>query len=123
MIYSSEATEEFTESDIAELAARSASKNKLLGVTGFLLYKKNFFVQFLEGASEQIEALTERISKDPRHKILKQEVLDGSDEKVFPQWSMEYLSNTDLGGALSPKDKRFIVDCWSMLLPEELLKD
>lgn len=121
IIYSSASTTLFDDYYLADLALKSATANKALNVTGFLIYKNKFFFQFLEGHSTELIPLIKKIHLDSRHQILKQQVLEEADEKVFPEWSMEYINSEDLNGKITVAKKRFIVDCWSLLLPQELL--
>jgi len=81
--------------EIIEIGRRAAKSNASLGVTGFLLYTKPFFLQYLEGAPAQVKDLYTRIRRDPRHAnvtILVSRVMkDGV--RNFGDWAMR---TTDL---------------------------
>jgi len=123
IIYSSKSKKSFTDSDLEQLAQSSALKNESAGITGFLVYRNGFFLQYLEGEEEVLKVLLEKIHQDPRHSMLDEITLEKSEGKVFPEWKMESVSHTDLTGEISKTKKRFIVDCWAMLLAENLLWD
>jgi hypothetical protein len=61
-----------------------------LSITGLLMHKKGYFLQWLEGPQQAVMDLYLKIEKDERHKdpiILHQ----GHHEKrVFPDWSMAF---------------------------------
>ena len=72
LLYRSRAVRPLTETDLAQLALRSASQNASDAVTGLLLYaepvgSEGLFVQWVEGAESAVVALYERIREDPRH--------------------------------------------------------
>ncbi len=84
----------------------SQATNARLGLTGFLHAEKRLFVQYLEGASEPLWTLYERLFDDPRHTDI---VLLGHGElnrHRFEDWSMGYsdinvLSFKDFLGEVS----------------------
>ena len=108
-------------SELKELAATSVSKNKVSGITGFLVYSNGHFLQYLEGEASILQKLLNKIHNDPRHEILDEVTLQESEEKVFPEWAMESVSPEDLSGEITKARKIFIIDCWAMVLDEKLL--
>lgn len=73
-----------------DIVAVSQRSNVYLGLTGFLHAEEGLFIQYLEGAPEQLWALYEHISLDLRHTDL---VLLGHGELNKPRfegWSMGY---------------------------------
>ena len=73
-----------------EILKTARDNNHQRNITGMLLFHEGSFIQVLEGNAEEVEALYEMISQDPRHKdanvVLKTEV----EERAFDQWSMGY---------------------------------
>jgi len=90
IIYSSFATHTLAEEELQALLAKSHHKNQRLGITGFLYYYSNSFLQLIEGEEEAVKKLYERIEADSRHKdvlIIKQ---DHIDVRFYPDWTMGY---------------------------------
>jgi len=87
-------------SEIIELGRNAARVNSSLGVTGFLLYTKPYFLQYLEGTPTQVKELYTRIRRDPRHNnvtiLASQIVRDGV--RSFADWHMR---TTDLDSETS----------------------
>ena len=96
IVYVSEALIYFDSISLESLAAEAAARNYELGVTGYLYFEKDRFVQYIEGDPEVIESIMEAISKDRRHKVLHHVVEDEIDERRFPTWHMRYLSKKEL---------------------------
>jgi Sensors of blue-light using FAD len=96
VVYSSAATEPFSEAQLTELLARARKNNARLGVSGMLLYHEGSFLQVLEGEAAVLEALFGVISADKRHHrvvaLLKREV----DERHFGDWRMGFASAKNL---------------------------
>ena len=90
LIYVSSATVEFGRMELEALLNRSRERNARLGFSGMLLYKDGNFMQVLEGEREKVQALYDKIERDPRHRgtliLLKQEIED----RQFPDWSMGF---------------------------------
>lgn len=69
--------------------------NTARGLTGMLLFGNGTFLQSLEGEREVVEALMQKIARDPRHtgmKILRQ---DSIDERQYVDWSMGFERVTE----------------------------
>eukprot|EP00667_Euglena_gracilis_P008874 EG_transcript_9001 len=69
IIYLSKMSDEqpMSSDEIMDLGVRAAQANARINVTGFLLYTKPFFLQYLEGSPAQVKDLFSRIRTDPRH--------------------------------------------------------
>jgi len=90
IIYSSFATNPFAEGELQALLTKSHRNNQQSGVTGFLYYYSNSFLQLIEGDEEAVKALYQRVATDSRHKdllILKE---DHIDVRFYPDWTMGY---------------------------------
>ncbi|MGD0268073.1 MAG: BLUF domain-containing protein [Candidatus Sulfotelmatobacter sp.] len=90
LIYLSSEAVPFSEQDLIELLEKSRQSNAALGMTGMLLYKDGNFLQVLEGETEKVLALYEKIRQDERHRsltILSREAISHRD---FPDWSMGF---------------------------------
>lgn len=103
LLYRSQAVGRLTADDIATLAIRASRNNALVGVTGALLHAEpvggapGLFVQWLEGAEDDVRAMYGRISEDDRH--VHSEViaegpiveLVGRDDRLFGDWNMRLV--------------------------------
>ncbi|MBU6378840.1 MAG: BLUF domain-containing protein [Gammaproteobacteria bacterium] len=69
--------------------------NTARGLTGMLLFGNGTFLQSLEGEREVVEALMQKIARDPRHtgmKILRQDAIE---ERQYVDWSMGFERVTE----------------------------
>lgn len=88
VVYSSEATSEFTSIDLTELLGECRARNRAVGVTGMLLHENGHFLQALEGPQAVVRDPLARIARDPRHtdvRVLAEETIE---RRRFPDWSM-----------------------------------
>lgn len=81
--------------DLDLILQASQRNNQRDDITGLLTYSEAVFVQFLEGPSESINRLMNRLQGDPRHRdiiILS----EGSDHvRIFPGWDMELVTRQE----------------------------
>lgn len=90
LVYSSTASQAFSDADLDALLAEARSFNSSHGITGILLYRSGRFVQFLEGEEQRVRALLDRIAADPRHRDVRV-LTDGYTEtRAFGAWTMGY---------------------------------
>lgn len=96
LIYTSFATIEMDENDLANLLERSREKNVRLNISGLLVSYKREFIQLLEGEKSDIFSLYETICKDERNQQ-NQLLWDGEiEERSFTDWSMAFLNVKDI---------------------------
>ncbi len=98
IIYVSTAVHEMSDTDLAEILEVSRQENLKFGITGMLLYRQGHFIQVLEGESQFVNRVMERIKLDSRHHsvmILERYVIPARD---FADWSMGFhiVSDTDI---------------------------
>ena len=98
LIYSSSATNPFSDDELVSLLNQSREKNTSFGVTGLLLYKDGQFMQVLEGEEPAVKKIYSSIDKDPRHFSVVQLRWEIIRERRFPYWSMGFknLHNIDI---------------------------
>jgi len=91
MMYISKAVEGVTKAEIKKIVEISVKNNKTKDITGMLVYRKNEFIQLLEGDQKAVLELYEKIAKDPRHEsiflIYKGEIK----KRECPDWAMSYV--------------------------------
>lgn len=94
-MYSSAATTEFSDSDLAVLLMNSRANNKRFDLTGLLLYRDGRFVQLLEGPMDAVRERMAVIAADPRHSDVEIQLEEVIPERRFPDWTMGYEPITD----------------------------
>ena len=66
----------------------SRRRNADAQVTGALIYDNRAYLQWLEGAADDIHEVFARISGDPRHEDVKLLAVRKLEARFFPDWSM-----------------------------------
>ena len=66
----------------------SRSNNLAVGVTGDLICHSDLFLQMLEGPSEAVHRLYEKILTDDRHADIVKLRDEKSEQRLFPSWAM-----------------------------------
>jgi hypothetical protein len=97
IVYTSSAKQEFSAADLKKLLVAGRMRNKVVGVTGMLVFHDGAFLQALEGEKRAVNEIFARIQNDPRHGDLV--VLHrgpGPEQRVFGEWSMGFA---DFNGA------------------------
>jgi len=80
------------EKDIDEIVASSQRNNPTRNITGMLVATGDLFYQLLEGPEKEIDALYDRIAKDPRHnRVLILDSETGDFGRLCPDWAMQKM--------------------------------
>ncbi|WP_321279015.1 BLUF domain-containing protein [Marinifilum fragile] len=97
IVYVSFSRNQLSELELDELLSEIRPKNLAKGVTGLLLYNDEIFIQVIEGESDTIHDLYNRLQKDKRHTNIVKILEERIDQRSFPNWSMGYqkLSKED----------------------------
>jgi len=82
--------------EISRIVVKSRVNNQRDGLTGVLVYTGNDFAQVIEGPSDRVEALWDRIKRDDRHQDVALLFDETSETPWFPDWRMGYLVNRSL---------------------------
>lgn len=88
--YFSTATKHFTEDELTELLAISKRNNKILDVTGILLFIEGCFLQVLEGDENTVKKVFEKVKEDRRHDDVFTLFKGRKPERSFGNWSMGF---------------------------------
>ncbi|MEM6414760.1 MAG: BLUF domain-containing protein [Pseudomonadota bacterium] len=90
LLYCSRAVKPLSEDAIEDLLVQSRQRNRLIDVTGLLLYGHNRFMQVLEGPEAAVTQLYKKIEYDCRHaEVIK--LYEGyCDLRSYKNWSMAY---------------------------------
>ncbi len=97
IVYRSEYTgdEGSFQSDLAAITREAIAHNSAQEITGILLHHNQVFVQVLEGSTEALETLMNKLRKDRRHRNI-EVLLDGRIRgREFSDWSMRSFDLND----------------------------
>lgn len=90
LLYVSQSVRPMNESELKTLLDGARELNRAQGITGFLLYFNQSFMQILEGQRSRLQAVWERIRRDPRHHNLRIVFEGGIQQRAFVGWSMGF---------------------------------
>ena len=94
IMYSSQATEPMTVTDLEKILTDARAGNQARNVTGALVYVDGVFFQILEGDKAVVSNLMANIASDTRHQSVKVFYEAQVDVRAFESWSMAYLGPT-----------------------------
>lgn len=90
VVYSSRASQYFTESELVALCEDASERNRQYGVTGLLLYDGYRFLQALEGPETAVRKIMQSIEADSRHQQILYLADQKTDRRRFGEWSMSF---------------------------------
>jgi hypothetical protein len=120
VIYASTETEPFSAAALADLLGKARENNRVLEVSGMLLHHNGSFLQVLEGEESVVDALFQKIAKDPRHTRMMTIKRASISQRAFPGWSMGFVAPTS---AIVKKLEGFDGFLQSGLLPTSAAAD
>lgn len=94
LIYSSEASQSMTTTNLEEILLDARSGNEARDITGVLVYVDGVFLQIIEGEREAVLALMASLRGDARHSSIKVFYEAEIEERTFASWRMAYLNAT-----------------------------
>lgn len=89
--------------ELKEILAVSRKNNPGRGISGAMCFLDGVYLQFLEGEAVAVDALYQKIEKDPRHTDVKMLVHEEISQREYPNWSMALLTWNDEIKALFSK--------------------
>ena len=101
LIYVSKPTV-FDHETILDILSISRVNNSRTGLTGCLIYRFDFYGQFLEGPPDAVIETYNKIKLDTRHSEIRQILEDTSNRRLFASWAMREEA---LHTALWPHEK------------------
>ncbi|MFO7829752.1 MAG: BLUF domain-containing protein [Bacteroidales bacterium] len=121
IVYVSFSDKVLSEKGLDELLVDIRKRNKLQKVTGLLLYNDGTFIQLIEGKTNIIQNLFEKIKNDKRHSNVVLLLEESIKKRAFPDWTMGYykLSKEQSGKIpgysdfMHSKDSRKIIESTS----------
>jgi hypothetical protein len=100
LVYVSYANTAMPDSEIKQILEKSQANNKKAKLGGVLIYSDRYFFQCLEGEREEINQTYLRIAKDTRHGKCVVVAYSQINSRLFPAWSMAYVSFNGLRNEL-----------------------
>ena len=94
LVYLSQATRKMSAEALADIQKTAKNNNQSMDVTGSLFYNGGWFLQVLEGPIDTLQALYNKIEKDPRHKNSRILYNEPAKFRTFTRWSMN-MTNLD----------------------------
>ena len=88
LVYVSNRKPNCTSEEIENILASCKKNNPPLNITGVLLYSDKKFIQLVEGESDVIMPLYDKIKLDPRHSNTMMISYSPIKQKSFPSWHM-----------------------------------
>jgi nitrogen-specific signal transduction histidine kinase/CheY-like chemotaxis protein len=96
LVYASQATNNFSETDLIDILKLARLENEKAGITGVLIYYDGYFLQMLEGNFSAINTLFhEHICKDTRHDNIVTLFQAYKPKRDFPNWNMGFYGDVD----------------------------
>jgi uncharacterized protein YaaQ len=111
IIYLSWPTTPFSDDQLRALLQQARRRNTEVGITGFLLYGNDCFLQVLEGEEVAVRSLYEYIKNDTRHRDVTAYADKPIAQRAFAEWAMAFQAATpeqfeQVAGYLRPTDMR-----------------
>ncbi len=88
LVYISERCKLNGDQVIHDIKRQAESNNHKLNITGALIFNERYFLQYIEGELNAINALYSKICKDPRHCKVRLLLHKEISERDFSRWSM-----------------------------------
>ena len=95
LVYVSQATRKMSSEDLRDIQGTAKENNQHIDVTGSLFYNGGWFLQVLEGPLATLNALYNKIEKDPRHKNSRVLYNEPAKFRTFTRWSMNMTNLED----------------------------
>jgi hypothetical protein len=90
-------------SELRKIVLSAGSNNRERGITGGLMFNRDYFGQVLEGDRAAVSDLFCRIAKDPRHRSVVIVEASAVAERRFDRWAMGLAEKTETAEKLNCK--------------------
>lgn len=100
MTYASRANSDVSANDFNEILQQAQRNNAANGITGMLIFNKDYFLQTIEGPRAQINRLLYSLIADQRHHDLQLIETCELKHRLWAKWSMNYASPTEENAAI-----------------------
>jgi hypothetical protein len=86
---------DYRHSELRKLVLSAGANNRKRGITGGLMFNREYFGQVLEGERSAVSALFCEITKDPRHRSIVIVEASAVENRLFENWSMGLAERTE----------------------------
>jgi hypothetical protein len=94
LMYISQADEKTDELVLSNILNTARKTNKELGITGVLVYRKGWYLQYLEGEFSTVTTLFyDHILRDARHEDITPVLMEYTKTRQFANWNMGFFSS------------------------------
>ena len=100
LLYISRSCIDAESAEMRNIGAVSQARNAAQGVTGYLYYDDDAFVQVLEGPAKAVDHVFAKIDTDPRHQDIRVLEHCGLDQRRFGDWAMGLYNGSLYSGLL-----------------------
>lgn len=94
LYYVSEANESMSSDELKRILEHAKSNNKKKGITGALIFNKNYFIQVIEGSRPIINDLLNALARDDRHFNVQVVSCEQVESRNWVDWDMNYFSHS-----------------------------
>jgi len=109
LVYLSRATDvNISNEELTRISNTANAFNSTVNVTGLLLYANGIFYQELEGETQTVDSLYEKISKDKRHDRVCKVKEEYEIDRQYEKWSMRTVNLQHMEGYHAELMKQFI---------------
>jgi Sensors of blue-light using FAD len=91
------------QSELRKIILSAGANNRIRGITGGLMFNRDYFGQVIEGDRSSVSELFCRIVKDPRHRSIVIVEASVVDQRMFERWSMGLAEKTETADQLNSK--------------------
>ncbi|ANK13949.1 BLUF domain-containing protein [Erythrobacter neustonensis] len=95
LTYKSLATAPPSEPELSTLVSKARTRNRMLNVTGMLIYERGAFLQTLEGPKDKLDTLWTSIKQDRRHEHIEILTEHIAPARLFSDWDLLLHSRND----------------------------
>lgn len=120
LLYASTISTGLDFSEVGRIARNARVSNSENGITGLLVFDGERFAQHLEGRSERVRELFERIRSDPRHTGVRLLHQRPSGVRNYPRFSMAFADIDELESlqSLASKEGEDAFKAFAQLVPK-----
>ena len=106
LCYTSHASHAMSPQDLSYLRDQAVAFNELNDITGVLTYddKTQQFVQLLEGPKAKIDALFDRIIRDPRHQEVIIRFQSPIEQRLYRRWAMGLITTSEITAEIAANE-------------------
>jgi hypothetical protein len=92
-----------SKNELRKIIASAKVNNRANGITGGLMFNRNYFGQVLEGNRTSVSDLFCKIARDPRHSSIVIMEATAVDSRLFDRWAMGLAEQSAVAEKLNEK--------------------